>query len=425
MNEAEIPAVPEDTLRIHVGMMSPAEAVQALLEHACVHGVSDIYLTSDDNHLSVWGRHLGVVKQLSLMTADSGRRCIAHVKGQAGMDIAEKRRPIDGRMLFRRADESTIDVRVSTLPTLHGEDMTLRLLDRQTRALALDQLGLLPHDYNCLLQWLNSPNGLILVTGPTGAGKTTTLYACLRYLNNGTRKINTIEDPVEYSVPGLRQSQVNAAIDLGFPELLRGVLRQAPDVIMVGEVRDAATAETAVRAANSGHLVLATLHAPIAAGAIQSMLSLGVHPHFLAGSLLGVVAQRLVRTLCEACCIGFDVSESPQTFDEVRKWMEPGEGEQLYHPRGCPDCHYTGFVDRTGVFEMLTVSKSIRKLIVDREPVQMVRRRAIEEGMIEFRLSALLKLARGVTSFQEVFRAIPSEYLLEGEESPTGQRQNS
>src|SRR5262249_13638908 len=183
-----------------------------------------------------------------------------------------------------------------------------------------------------------SPSGLILVTGPTETGKSTTLYACLAHLNTGERKINTIEDPIEYSLKGIRQSQVNAKVDLHFDELLRNVLRQAPDVIMVGEVRDAETATTAVRAAGSGHLVLTTLHAPVASSAINSLVRLGVHAHLLSSSLLGVVAQRLLRTLCPRCRIAFK-TPAPHVFDEVKDYLRPGEGQFLYGPQGCPECH--------------------------------------------------------------------------------------
>jgi type II secretory ATPase GspE/PulE/Tfp pilus assembly ATPase PilB-like protein len=180
---------------------------------------------------------------------------------------------------------------------------------------------------------------------------------------------------------------------------------------MVGEVRDPVTAETAVRAANSGHLVLATLHAPVAAGAVQSLLSLGVHPHFLASSLRGVVAQRLVRTLCPRCKTSFPVTDSPHAFDDVRPWLAAGEGDQLYQPRGCPECLMTGYGGRTGVFEVLAVSRELRELILAREPISVLRQRALDEGMVEFRRSALIKVARGETNVEEVFRAIPSEYL--------------
>ena len=402
---------PADALHVDVASLPPEEAVSRLIEHAATLQASDVFFTTNENHVAVAVRHLGVLRLLSVVPLDLGRRCLAHIKAVAGMDVAEKRRPLDGRCIYQRENGQVLDLRINTIPTLWGEDCTLRLLDRENRLLNLDDLGLLRQDYNRLLGLLNSPSGLLLVTGPTGSGKTTTLYGCLNYLNNGERKINTIEDPVEYALAGIRQSQINPKIDVDFPELLRSVLRQAPDIIMVGEIRDPETADTAVRAANSGHLVLATLHAPVAAGAIQSMLSLGVHPHFLASSLLGAIAQRLVRTLCPKCKATFDLAGSVQTFDEVKPWLEPGEGAVLYGPVGCPACLKTGYSGRTGVFEVLTVSRDVRKLIMAREPVPVIRQKAIAEGMVEFKQSALLKVARGETSVEEVFRAVPSEYL--------------
>jgi type II secretory ATPase GspE/PulE/Tfp pilus assembly ATPase PilB-like protein len=263
-----------------------------------------------------------------------------------------------------------------------------------------------------LMSLLNRPSGLILVTGPAGAGKTTTLYACLKYLNDGSRKINTIEDPIELAMPGIRQSEVRPKIDLGFPELIRSVLRQAPDVIMLGEIRDPVTAETAVLAANSGHLVFATLHAPVAAGAINSMLALGANPHFLSACLLGVLSQRLVRRLCDECKVAFDLSGSPHTFDDVREWLEPGQGERIWSARGCEQCHFEGFTGRIGVAEVLRVSRAIREAIHERRSTREIRQKAVEEGMLDLRRSALLKVAQGITSTEEVIRTIPTEHLL-------------
>jgi type II secretory ATPase GspE/PulE/Tfp pilus assembly ATPase PilB-like protein len=345
------------------------------------------------------------------MPADLGRRCISHIKATSGIDVAEKRRPMDGRWIYQRKTGGAVDLRIVTMPTLYGEDVTLRLLPRESTLLKVESLGMSRHEFNTLMKLLNSPSGLILVTGPTGSGKTTTLYACLSNLNNGEKKINTIEDPIEYAMEGVRQSQVNSKLDVNFPDLLRSILRQAPDVIMIGEIRDPDTAETAVRAANSGHLVLATLHAPVAAGAIQSMLALGVHPHFLSSSLLGAVAQRLIRTLCPKCKMSFDISDSPQTFEEVRKWLDPDEGKVIYGPKGCPECRMLGYSGRSGLFEVLSVSRNIRKMILEKQPTQVIRQKAIEEGMLEFRHAALLKVARGQTSIEEVFRVVPTEYL--------------
>lgn len=406
MNEAAI----NDALHINVNDLPPERAVSVIIEHAAKLLASDLFLVTNDNHVSIMARVLGVLRLLSVMPLEPGRRLISHIKAVAGMDVAERRRPLDGRWIFRY-EKRILDIRLSTIPTLHGEDITLRLLSRESRLLAIEELGLMRKDWNHLLTMLASPSGLILVTGPTGAGKTTTLYACLSHLNSGQRKINTIEDPIEYAVDGIRQSQVNPRIEVGFPELLRSVLRQAPDVIMVGEIRDPITAETAVRAANSGHLVLATLHAPIAAGAIQTMLSLGVHPHFFASSLRGAIAQRLVRTLCPRCKISFDMSDAPHTFDEVRPWLEPGEGRVIYGPKGCNECHGMGYSGRTGVFEVLPVTHGIRRLMLEKQSTAAIRQKAMEEGMVEFRHSALLKVARGETSIEEVYRVVPSEYL--------------
>jgi type II secretory ATPase GspE/PulE/Tfp pilus assembly ATPase PilB-like protein len=390
----------------------PEAIVQELIEYAARLGVSDLFFVTNENHVAVLVRHLGVLRPITQLHPDTGKRCMAHIKAGAGLDIAEKRRPLDGRWIMERDGQPTLDLRIGTLPTLYGEDFTLRLLDRSTRLVQLDNLGLHRRDFNQMLSMLNSSSGLILVTGPTGSGKTTTLYACLHQLNNGQRKLNTIEDPVEYAVEGIRQSQVNTRIDVGFAELLRSVLRQAPDVIMIGEIRDPETAETAVRAANSGHLVLATLHAPIAAAAVPAMLNLGVHPHFLASSLLGVISQRLVRTLCQHCKTSFDIADAPETFDEIRSYLAPGEGEKLYGPSsGCAKCNHLGFAGRSGVFEVMVMTPALRRLIVERVPTQTLRAKAIEEGLVEFRKSALLKVAQGQTSIEELFRAIPTEYL--------------
>lgn len=401
---------PAPSLRIDLTGKEPEQAVPLLVEHAAKLHVSDLFLATNEESVEVAARHLGVLRSLSSLSLDVGRRCISYVKTMADMNISERRRPMDGRWLFNRNGGGRLDLRINTIPTLHGEDITLRILDQQHRLLSIDQLGLDPLLYNQLVRLLSSPSGLILVTGPTETGKTTTLYACLSHLNNGERKINTIEDPIEYSIQGIRQSQVNSKIGLAFDELLRSVLRQAPDVIMIGEIRDPETAMIAVRAAASGHLVLTTLHAPVAAAAIHTMLRLDVHPHLLSMSLLGVVSQRLLRTLCPRCRVGFELP-TPHIFEEVRHRLQPGEGESLFGPQGCPECWMTGYAGRSGVFEMLRVGPEIRRLIDERAPTPVIRHKAVEEGLIEFRESALLKVAQGQTTIEEVVRVLPSEYL--------------
>jgi type II secretory ATPase GspE/PulE/Tfp pilus assembly ATPase PilB-like protein len=393
-----------------VADLMPEAAVTALIDHAAQVAASDLFFATNENHVGVALRHLGLVRRLTTLPLEMGRKCLSHIKVMAGMDVAERRRPLDGRWI-RQTGAGRIDIRINTIPTLYGEDFNLRLLQRDSQLLAIGQLGLPRRDFNELQGALASPSGMLLVTGPTGSGKTTTLYACLNSLNNGARKINTIEDPIEYSIDGVRQSQVNLKLQVDFPDLLRNVLRQTPDVIMIGEIRDGVTAATAVHAANSGHLVLATLHAPTAAGAIQSMVSLGVHPHFLASSLLGVIAQRLVRTLCPQCKMPFDLTDAPPMFDEIKRWLEPGQGQVLYAAKGCKECHGTGYAARTGVFELLRVTRALRQLIVEGRPARDIRQKAIEEGLIELRQSALLKVAQGLTNAEEVVRAVPSEYL--------------
>jgi general secretion pathway protein E len=391
--------------------MVPEAAVATLIDHAVALPASDLYLGANENHVAVSVRHLGIARLLTILSPELGKRCISYIKAMAGMDLAETRRPLDGRWVRQADGASRVDIRISSIPTLHGEDLTLRLLVCQNDAQGLDHLGMSPRNLSDLHWMLSSPSGLILVTGPTGSGKTTTLYACLRHLNDGERKINTIEDPIEYAVSGLRQSQVNLKADIGFPELLRSILRQTPDIIMIGEIRDPVTAETAVHAASSGQLVLATLHAPIAAGAVQTMLSLGVHPHFLSSSLLGVVAQRLVRALCPHCKERIDITDIPQMFDEVRPWLTDGEGHALYAAKGCPRCHQTGYASRTGVFEVLRINRELRRLIAEGQPTRALRQAAVEDGLVELKKSAMLKVARGETSAEEILRAIPSEYL--------------
>jgi general secretion pathway protein E len=389
---------------------SPEEAVGALLDYARGLNASDLFLCTNEQEVIASVRHLGIIREVAKAPLDQGRRWMLHIKALAGIPLDVRRRPNEGRWM-REHDGHKTDLRISTIPTLHGEDFCIRLLDRETGLRQLDGLGMTRQQQNELVAMLNAAGGLILVSGPTSSGKTTTLYACLHYLNDGRRKINTIEDPIEYAVVGIRQSQINPILNLDFPELLRNVLRQSPDVIMVGEIRDSITAQTAVRAANSGHLVFATLHSPTASGAVQSMLNLGVHPHFFSSCLRGVIAQRLIRTLCSQCKVAYDLSESPLTFEEVERWLEPGQGKQIFSAPGCPACGQTGYTGRVGVFEVLNTTAGIRKLMAVTAPANEIQRQAISEGMIEFRRSGLLKIAQGTTSTEEVIRVVPSEHL--------------
>jgi type II secretory ATPase GspE/PulE/Tfp pilus assembly ATPase PilB-like protein len=397
-----------------LGSLEPHEAALRIVRQAAELRASDLFLLTDESAVKVAVRNMGSLEQLAVLPRDQGRHLINYFKTLAGIDIAERRRPQEGRWIFD-SDDSRVDLRINVVPTLFGEDVACRLLDRKLGLRTLDALGLTRSDHNKLAGLLASPSGLLLVTGPTGTGKTTTLYACIQHLNTGGRKINTIEDPIEYGLAGIRQSQVNPKIGVDFPDMLKNILRQAPDVIMIGEIRDEETAATAVRAANSGHLVLATLHSPVAAGAVQSLRALGANPYFLSSCIQGVVAQRLVRVLCQNCRVAYDISEAPDTFAEIKNLLEPGLGTFIYGPGGCEQCRHQGYSGRIGVFEVMTFNRQLRQMILDQKAAEEIQRQAIESGMIEFRRAAMLKVAQGLTSTEEVLRELPAEYLgLEG-----------
>lgn len=389
---------------------SPGEILEAIITRAAELHVSDVFLLSEEAGVRVAFRRMGGMETVAALPLETGRSVITLLKAESGIDLGDRRRPHEGRRVQTVGDHM-IDQRVNIIPTLHGEDVTARILDRKFGLRTLEQIGLTRIELNKMQAMLNNPSGLVLVTGPTGTGKTTTLYAALQYLNDGTRKINTLEDPVEYGVNGLRQSQVNLKVGLDFPELLRNILRQSPDVIMVGEVRDEETASTAVRAANSGTVVLSTLHAPVAAGAVQSMAALGVNRYFLSNCLLGVVAQRLVRTLCPKCRIPYDISESPETFADIQPFLEPGFGSFIFGPGTCDTCFQQGYSGRTAILELMVFNRAIRQMVAKGCTSEELQQFAIQNGMLEFRRSAMVKVAMGITSTEEILRELPTEQL--------------
>ena len=390
--------------------MEADQAVQALIHHALAVKASDLFVLTEPRSVSLSIRRHGLVEQVSAVPSELGKHMISYIKAAAGMDIAENRRPADGRWIAE-FDDLNADLRINTIATLHGEDLSMRVWDRSVGLLSMDELGMPRKELAKLKSMMTCPSGLVLVTGPTGTGKTTTLYAALNDLSDGTRKINTLEDPVEYQLSKARQSQVNSKIGLDFPELLRSVLRQSPDVVMIGEIRDEETAATAVRAASSGHLVFATMHAPVSASAVQSMLALGVRPYFLSNCLLCVVAQRLVRTLCPVCRVHYDISDSPQTFEDVKDLLGEGEGRSIFGPSGCDECYGVGYAGRTGLFEVMSMNQEIRRLIAASATTGEIEQAAIRNGMVEFRRSAMLKVAQGITSTEEILRDVPAEHL--------------
>jgi len=389
--------------------VAPAESVEALIDYAVSIHASDLFLLTEEEGLTTAVRHMGILRRLRAYSEDYGRRMLTHVKVLGGMDISDKLHPAEGRWISEAEGRQPVDVRVNSVPTLFGEDITCRLLIRESGLRQLDELGLLPHEYHSLTSLLGNPSGLILVSGPTGSGKTTTMYSCLQSLNDGRRKINTLEDPVEYVLPGVRQSQINLKQGVGFAALLSAALRQAPDIIMVGEIRDPLTAETAVRAANSGHLVLATLHAPSAAATVQSMNALEINSHFLATSLLGIVSQRLIRRICTACRQPIDLTGMSSMFDDVRKWIGPDDGRVMFSPGKCEACLFTGYQERMCLCEVLTVDERIQDLIASVAPSGEIDRAARESGMIDFGRAALVRVAMGETTTDEMFRVVPMD----------------
>ena len=401
--------------RVHVRLMdlnhvSPEKGVAILIDRALELRASDLFLVTNEQHVAVQVRMRGQVEQISVLDPEQGRRYIAHIRNTASMDVSDHRRPHDGRWIYEVDDQHSVDLRINIVPTLHGDDMAIRLLDRNTDLLSLDRLGMTARQLDTYRPLLESPGGMILFTGPTGSGKTVTLYASLAHLNNGKRKIHTIEDPIEYAIEGLRQSQVNSAIDLGPTEILRGVLRQAPDVAMVGEIRDDAIAATAAWAATSGVSVLSTIHAPSAAATVQSLRSYGITANAIATSLDAAISQRLVRTLCTNCQELEEAGHTPdvkRVMEEIKAFMPSAASTVRYAAKGCDHCHGTGYAGCTAIYEIMPVTDAIRELIIDGRPARDLNLRAMQEGMLTLRQSALLKVAQGRTTMEEARRVVP------------------
>ena len=332
--------------------------INGIIAEAARHGVSDIHVEPYEAGLVVRMREDGVLREKLRMPPHVAPVVVSRIKVMARLDIAERRLPQDGRIGLTIGGK-LLDVRVSTLPSRAGERVVLRILDKENAGIGLDQLGMIPNVEAAFRAALTEPNGIILVTGPTGSGKTTSLYAGLRELNDGSRNILTVEDPVEYAVDGVGQTQVNAKVGMTFAAGLRAILRQDPDVVMVGEIRDRETAEIAVQASLTGHLVLSTVHTNDAIGAITRMRDMKVEPFLLASTLRAVIAQRLVRRLCPAC----RTAEPADATLAQRLNVVPGT--IVYHPHGCDACKGTGFRGRLGVFEVVRIDDTVRRLIND------------------------------------------------------------
>jgi len=372
--------------------------VNAIAQQAVKEGASDIHLEPEESSFRIRFRVDGVLREVSIQSKDLYASIVSRVKVMAALDIAERRLPQDGRFRMSAMGRE-LDLRVSTFPTFHGENVVLRLLDRAAALMGTEELGLQPEAIAMLHRMITRPNGIVLVTGPTGSGKTTTLYACLHRIQSVERNIVTLEDPVEIHLGSIRQTQVDPDAGLTFARGLRALLRQDPDVIMVGEIRDSETAEIAVRSALTGHLVLATLHTNDAAGAIPRLLDMEIEPFLLSSAVAGVVAQRLVRRVCDRC--RQPAEPPPALLGELR--VPPGR-HAFVRGKGCVACGQTGYRGRAGIFELIEVNDSIRERIVAHASSEDLARAARAAGMASLRDDALAKAARGITSLEEVLR---------------------
>jgi len=377
--------------------------VNLLISRAVEQRASDIHIEPFENELKVRYRIDGVLHDVEAPARRLQAAIVSRVKIMSKLNIAERRLPQDGRIKLRLMGRE-IDLRVSTLPTLYGESVVLRILDRSSIVVTLGSLGF-PED--TLAQFdrlITKPYGMILVTGPTGSGKTTTLYGALDKINSPDKKLITIEDPVEYQLFGVNQIHVKPQIGLTFANGLRSIVRQDPDVIMVGEIRDAETAEIAIQAALTGHLVFSTLHTNDAAGAVSRLLEMGVEDYLLASSLLGVLAQRLVRKVCEKCRRSAEITPTLQ-----RELGGDGTPAQVYEGTGCEDCAQTGYRGRSGIFELLLVNDVIRPLILKRSSADMIKDAGVQQGMRTLREDGWHKVRTGVTTVAEVVRVTQEE----------------
>jgi len=373
--------------------------VNLIIQEAVKSRASDIHIEPEMNMLRIRYRIDGILYEVYKLPKHVTGLITSRIKILGGLDIAERRKPQDGRFRIN-LDEREIDIRLSSFPTLHGENLVLRILDKSRVLLRLTDLGFSPKDLEKFNFLIHAPYGIILVTGPTGSGKTTTLYAALSEINSPEINIMTIEDPIEYQIPLLRQTQINPKAGLTFATGLRSILRQDPDVIMVGEIRDLETADIAIQAALTGHLVFSTLHTNDSAGALTRLIDMGIEPFLVSSSVIGVIAQRLVRLICPHCKVEY-VPPEP-VLKSLN--LDPTKKEKFYRGKGCEKCKGTGYSGRKGIFEVLVVNEEIRKLIVSKAPASVIKQVAINSGMTTLMADGLNKVREGLTTLEEVIR---------------------
>lgn len=374
--------------------------VNSILGQAVKDRVSDIHIEPYEKHLSVRFRKDGILREVLRPPRRFQASIASRIKIMGNLNIAEKRLPQDGR-IRRVVAGKEIDIRLSTVPTTFGERLVMRILDRTSTILDLTDLGLDRNLHDTMEELISRPHGIILVTGPTGSGKTTTLYACLTRINTPDKNILTVEDPVEYQIAGIGQMQVNTKIDFTFANGLRAILRQDPDVVLIGEIRDRETAEIAVQASLTGHLVFSTLHTNDAASAFTRLVDMGVEPFLIASSVLAMVAQRLVRVVCRECRVPYDPSPGELATMGLER-VEPGD--TFFRAAGCPACSNTGYAGRNAIYEILRVDDAVRELVMRNADAGALKRAALEHGMRTLRQDGVLKVRRGITTAEEVMR---------------------
>ncbi len=383
------------------------QMVNLIINQAIQDRASDIHIEPFEKEIRVRYRVDGVLHEVSPPPKRFHSAVISRIKILSDLNIAERRLPQDGRMRIR-AGGRQIDLRVATIPTVYGESVVMRILDKQTAMIGLTELGMEQEMFSKFRRMINEPHGIILVTGPTGSGKTTTLYASLSEIYSVEKKVITVEDPVEYQVNGVSQIQVQPQIGLTFASGLRSIVRQDPDIIMVGEIRDHETVEISIHAALTGHLVFSTLHTNDAAGAVSRLLDMGAEPFLVASSLIGTVAQRLIRINCAHCREPYE--EKPEVLREIGIDPELVKRNPLVRGKGCPECRGVGFKGRSGIYEFIAVDESIRKLIIDRAPSSAIKQHAMKnQGMVSMLGDGREKILHGHTTIQEVLRVCQRE----------------
>jgi general secretion pathway protein E len=374
--------------------------VNLLIEGALAADASDIHIEPFEDSLRVRYRVDGLLYDQEAPPRRLQAALTSRIKIMAEMNIAERRLPQDGRIRVTAPGGRRVDIRVSTVPTIHGESIVMRLLDRSSVFLPFDRLGFAPAAARAFEVLIRQPHGIVLVTGPTGSGKTTTLYAALDKINRPDLKIITVEDPVEYQLKGINQIPVRPKIGLSFASGLRHIVRQDPDVIMVGEIRDLETAEIAIQAALTGHLVFSTLHTNDAPAAVTRLQDMGCEPYLVSSVLSGVLAQRLVRRICQAC----RAPDRPDPASLLALGVTDAAGIELFHGKGCDDCRGTGYRGRTGIYELFRITEEARSLVVRKAPAGEIRRHAVAQGMVTLREDAWAKACAGLTTVEEILR---------------------